>query len=228
MSSALAITQCREGIDEDGTPNVVLVPVDLPPPETLPVLCEYSLQEIAAPDPRFAKEIHLSPAAADLVEAGKLTLHDTCEDHPITGELVPRVCLDDSPLESIRSFFTSMECLGLRGTHHSQPGQLKPWEMMAVLQEIQTNANFLPHMIAEFRAMLDVAGHKPPEWFVKAEADRQSSELSPCRIEGETLDGDSLAPENFPNLAEAQKSLHERTLLRIRGQLPPVKREAIV
>jgi hypothetical protein len=49
------------------------------------MLCEYTLQRIEAADPRYADHLPLCKEAADLVEAGKLTLDELDHDHPRTG-----------------------------------------------------------------------------------------------------------------------------------------------
>ncbi len=237
QSRAIAI--CSEaGLNENGVPEKTLVPAgELGEPDFAKVsqqiraereaapmmLCEYNLQRIDAADPRYANDLPLCKEAADLVEAGKLTLDEEGQDHPRTGQFMTSARLSDSLLEDIRSTFSSFNSISSRGELWTFP-VVNPWETLAVLEELALHARFVPSMLEEYRATLKKAGHtEPPTWY-----DPRKESPGPFMIEGQYLAGEVFESGPYPTWAEADAASHQMRLARIEGTLPPVKSQRIV
>ncbi len=187
------------------------------------MLCEYTLQQIEAADPRYADDLPLSKEAADLVEAGKLTLDELGHDHPRTGQFMTSARLSDSLLEDIRSTFSSFGCSSDRGEIWTFP-VVNPWETLAVLEDLARHARFVQPMLEEYRATLKKAGHTdPPAWY-----ERDEEPPGPFKIEGQYLAGDDFESGPYPTWAEADAAFHQMRLARIDGTLPPVKSQQLV
>jgi hypothetical protein len=234
-----AIGICSQaGLNEQGVPEKTLVPAgELGEPDLAKIsqqiraereaapmmLCEYTLQRIDAADPRYADDLPLCKAAADLVEAGKLTLDELGHDHPRTGQFMTSARLSDSLLEDIRSTFSSFSSISSRGEMGTFP-VVNPWETMAVLEELALHARFVPAMLEEYRTTLKKAGHtEPPAWYEPKE-----EPPGPFKIEGQYLAGEDFESGPYPTWAEADAAFHQMRLARIDGTLPPVKSQRIV
>ena len=234
-----AIEICSEaGLNEQGVPEKTLVPAGrLGPPDMVQVqqqirtereatpmmLCEYTLQRIDAADPRYADDLPLCKEAADLVEAGQLTLDELGHDHPRTGQSMTSARLSDSLLEDIRSTFLSFSSISSRGKMWTFP-VVNPWETLAVLEELALHARFVPSMLEEYRATLKKAGHiEPPAWYEPKE-----EPPGPFKIEGQYLAGEDFESGPYPTWAEADAAFHQMRLSRIEGTLPPVKSQRII
>ena len=234
-----AIDICSEaGLNEKGVPEKTLVPAGrLGPPDMVEVqqqiraereaapmmLCEYSLQQIKAADPRYADDLPLCKEAADLVEAGQLTLDELGHDHPRTGQSMASARLSDSLLEDIRSTFLNFSSISSRGKLWTFP-VVSPWETLAVLEDLALHARFVPSMLEEYRATLKKAGHTdPPAWYEPKE-----EPPGPFKIEGQYLAGEDFESGPYPTWAEADAAFHHMRLARIEGTLPPVKSQRIV
>lgn len=234
-----AIEICSEGgLNEQGVPEKTLVPAgelgepDFPKMsqqirdarEAAPMmLCEYTLQRIAAADPRYADDLPLCKEAADLVEAGQLTLDELGHDHPRTGQSMTSARLSDSLLEDIRSAFSSFSSISSRGELWTFP-VVNPWETLAVLEDLALHAQFVSPLLEEYRATLKKAGHtEPPAWYEPKE-----EPPGPFKIEGQYLAGEDFESGPYPTWAEADAAFHQMRLARIEGTLPPVKSQRIV
>ncbi len=234
-----AIDICSEaGLNEKGVPEKTLVPAGRLGPQDLAevqqqmraereaapmMLCEYTLQRIEAADPRYADDLPLCKAAADLVEGGKLTLDELGHDHPRTGQSVASARLNDSLLEDIRSTFSNFSSISERGEMWTFP-VVNPWETLAVLEDLALHARFVQPMLEEYRATLKKAGHTdPPAWY-----DPEKEPPGPFRIEGQYLAGEDFESGPYPTWAEADAAFHQMRLARIEGTLPPVKSQRIV
>lgn len=237
QSRAIAI--CSEaGLNEQGVPEKTLVPAgELGEPdfakipqqiraarEAAPMmLCEYTLRRIDAADPRYADDLPLCKEAADLVEAGKLTLDELGHDHPHTGQFITSARLRDSLLEDIRSTFSSFGSISERGEMWTFR-VVNPWEILAVLEDLALHARFVQPMLEEYRATLKKAGHTdPPAWY-----DPGKEPPGPFRIEGQYLAGGDFQSSPYPTWEEADAAFHQMRLARIEGTLPPVKSQRIV
>jgi hypothetical protein len=234
-----AIEICSEaGLNEQGVPEKTLVPAgELGEPdfakmsqqiraarEAAPMmLCEYTLQRIDAADPRYADNLPLCKEAADLVEAGKLTLDEMGHEQPRTGQFMTSARLSDSLLEDIRNTFSRFGCISERGEIWTFP-VVNPWETLAVLEDLALHARFVPSLLEEYRATLKKAGHtEPPAWYEPKEEPQ-----GPFKIEGQYLAGEDFESGPYPTWAEADAAFHQMRLARIDGTLPPVKSQRIV